>query len=321
MKKNNKNTIITVITASLLLLATGCSQAAETVDIIVSDTTSDSSVTTINTEAETSAATAARATAAQTITAAQTTTAVTAVPVTEAQSVTVQTEAAPAPVTNPTTAAPVAVTPKTTTTTTTPKPEEPVQEDRSYLNLTPSEVQGILDECQKYAESLGYRKVTYNEYLTEMDELTQKAIDLYKNTGISQDEAYEKVGWYEWEKSMCITDVPADEFWSGGWHIIMYAGDFTKKYENVFLYNGYDSCSTKEESIRLIIDYLKRDIDEEHGNGRSVCVAGTKLKTFDAIIKDCDWGIMNGEDVREQYATGNFIYDINTSYAFAVSRW
>lgn len=118
MKKNNKNTIITVITASLLLLATGCSQAAETVDIIVTDTTSDSSVTTVNTEAETSAATAARTTAAQTTTAVQTTTTVTTVPDTEAQPVTVQTEAAPAPViTTTTTAAPVITTTTTTVTT------------------------------------------------------------------------------------------------------------------------------------------------------------------------------------------------------------
>lgn len=325
MKKNNKNTIISAITASLLLITTGCSQAAETSGIIITDATSDSSVTAISTEsteAETSAETAARTTAEQTTTAAHTTTAVvTTVPATEAQHITVQTEAAPAPViTTTTTAAPVVIPPKTTTTTTMPKPEEPVQEDRSYLNLTPSEVQGILDECQRYAESLGYRKVTYDEYLNEMDELTKKAIDLYKNTDISQDEAYEKVGWYEWEKSLCITDVPTDEFWSGNWHYIMYAGNFTKKYDNVYQFDGYDThCSTKEESIQWVTDYLKYWIDVDHSEGYSVSITGTKLRDFDNYGKEKgDWGIVSYETIRQEYYTGDFVYDLDTSYAFSV---
>lgn len=316
MKKNNRNIIISVITATLLLISTGCSQSAEVVNVIPDSTF----VTTINTEAEASAATTVQTTAAQSTTAAQTTTAVTAIPVTEAQPVTVQTEAAPAPVIGATTkAAPIVTTTKTTTTTTTPKPKEPVQEDRSYLNLTPAEVQGILDECQKYAVSLGYIVKNRAEFEAECDELNKKCRQLRKE-GISEEEI-DKI-WDEFEGVLrFFTDVSVEEFWCGGWHNIMYAGDFKKKYENVYMYNGYDSCSTKEDSIKHIINYLKMEINEEYKNERSLSVVGTKLKTFDEIIKDCDWGIMNGEDVRKQYATGDFIFDIYTSYAFSVSRW
>lgn len=321
MKKNNKNTIITVITASLLLLATGCSQAAETVDIIVTDPTYESSVTTINTEAETSVETTVQTTAAHTTTAAQTTAAVTTVPVTEAQPVTVQTEAAPVPVSTTTTKAAPAAT-KTTTTTTTSKPEEPAHEDRSYLNLTPSEVQYILDECAKYAQSLGYTVMTYTEYNKAIEELDKAFYEL-KGTN----EGYQKYldMCHEFDSLLkCITDVPTEEFWSGNWHYIMYAGNFTKKYENSFELWGYDThCSTKEESIQHIIGYLKYWIDDERSDnyqtgGRSISITGTKLRTFDNYAKEKgSWGLVSYETIRQEY-TANNVYDLDTSYAFSV---
>ncbi len=216
----------------------------------------------------------------------------------------------------------------TVTTTTTAKPvvtttstqSKPAEQDRSYLNLSNSDVQYILNECQKYAKSLGYRVVTYNEYLAEEEVLIQKAQDLYKNTGIDQDEAYEKVGWYEWKGSLYITDCNEKDFWDGNWHYIMYAGDFKKKYENNFQFYGYDEhCDTKEQSIEWVIKYLKSWIKFEHDEGRSCSTAGTKLKTFDNIAKEKgDWGVVSYDDMRNEYATGNFTYDINTSYAFSV---
>ncbi len=133
MKKNNRTIITTIITASLLLISTECSQPAEVVKTpdIITDSTA---VTTINTEAEkpkttTAATTAAQTTAhttTQTTTAAETTV-ITTAPVTEAPPVTKQTEA-PAPVITTTTtkkAAPVVTTTTTTAapvvTTTTPE--------------------------------------------------------------------------------------------------------------------------------------------------------------------------------------------------------
>lgn len=314
MKKNNRNTTISVITASLLLLTTGCSQAAETVDIIATDPTFESSVTTINTEAETTAQTTA-----QIITAAQTTV-ITTIPVTEAPPVTVQTEAAPVPVITTTTKTAPAPT-KTTTTTT--KPEEPAQGDRSYLNLTPSEVQYILDECQKYAKSIGYKVMSYDEYLVAEEEYMRKQIEIQDNGGSDEELAAIRKAWKTELK--CITDIPTEEFWSGNWHYIMYAGNFTKNEQGVYELWGYDThCSTKEESIQHIIGYLKYWIDDEHSDnyqtgGRSISITGTKLRTFDNYGRENDgvWGMVSYKDIHREYASFN-VYDLDTSYAFSV---
>lgn len=214
----------------------------------------------------------------------------------------------------------------TVTTTTTAKPvvtttstqSKPSEQDRSYLNLSNSDVQYILNECQKYAKSLGYRVMSYSEYQKKIDDLDKAFYEL-KDT----DEGYQKY------VDMCrefdsmqkyITNCDDKDFWDGNWHYIMYAGDFKKKYENNFQFYGYDEhCDTKEQSIEWVIKYLKSWIKFEHDEGRSCSTAGTKLKTFDNIAKEKgDWGVVSYDDMRNEYATGNFTYDINTSYAFSV---
>lgn len=214
----------------------------------------------------------------------------------------------------------------TVTTTTTVKPvvtttstqSKPAEQDRSYLNLSNSDVQYILNECQKYAKSLGYRVVTYKEYLAEEEALIQKAQDLYKNTGIDQDEAYEKVGWYEWKGSLYITDCNEKDFWDGNWHNIMYAGNFTGG-EYSHSISGYDThCDTKAQSIDWVIGYLKSYIKDEHNMGRSCSTGATKLNTFDRIAKDKgNWGAVTYDLIRSEYSS-YIVFDMNTSYAFSV---
>lgn len=328
MKKNNKNTILTVITASLLLLATGCSQFVEVANIEPDITTDSIAVTTINTEAETPKETTA-VTAAQTtaqITTAAATTVITTAPVTETQPVTKQTEVQEAPVITTTTTTKAAPVVTTTTTTTTPAPKQEEPEDRSYLNLSPSEVQGILDECTKYAKSLGYTVMTYSEYQKKIDELDKAFYEL-KDT----DEGYQKyVEMCQEFDSMlkCITDVPVEEFWNGNWHYIMYAGNFKKKYVNNFEMSGYDThCSSKEESIEWVTDYLKYWIEDERSDhyqtgGRSISIAGTKLRIFDDYGRENDgvWGMVSYETIHQEYSSSN-IYDLDTSYAFSVKSF
>lgn len=206
------------------------------------------------------------------------------------------------------------VKPVVTTTSTQSKPSQ----DRSYLNLSNSDVQYILNECQKYAISLGYRVQSRADYEAECDELNKKCRQLRKE-GVSEAEI-DKI-WDEFEATLrYFTNVNDNDFWSSCWHYIMYAGDFKKKYENNFQFYGYDEhCDTKEQSIEWVIKYLKSWIKFEHDEGRSCSTAGTKLKTFDNIAKEKgDWGVVSYDDMRNEYATGNFTYDINTSYAFSV---
>lgn len=318
MKKNNRNTILTVITASLLLLATGCSQSAETVNVAPDITTTDSTtVTTINTEAETPKETTAVTTAQTTaqITTAAATTVITTAHVTEAQSVTAQKEVQEAPVitTTTTTAAPVV----TTTTTTTPAPKKEEPEDRSYLNLSPSEVQSILDECANYAKSLGYRILTYEQYSNELEEMYQRAYELQHTEEYDRGElgdVYEIIGWYEWIKSMYITDYGDEEFWSTGWHNIAFAGDYDLVKGGDM--DGYWLCKTKQESIDWLLGYLKFYIKLDYDEGRSSGAIATPLKTFDKLAKEgkCIFPY----DVVNSYYADYMVYDINTSYAFCV---
>ncbi len=312
MKKNNKNTILTLITASLLLLATGCSQSAETVNVTPDITTDSTTVTTINTEAETPKETTT-VTAAQTtaqITTAAATTVITTAPVTEAQPVTKQTEVQEAPVITTTTTAKAAPVVITTTTTPSPKQEEP--EDRSYLNLSPSEVQGILDECQRYAGILGFKIQSYSDFENECDELNKKCRQLRKE-GVSEEEI-DKI-WDEFEAILRYFPNYSDEqFWSTGWHNIAFAGNY--KLVKGGDMDGYWLCKTKQESIDWLLGYLKFYIKLDYDEGRSSGAIATPLKTFDQMAKEgkCIFPY----DVLNSYYADYMVYDINTSYAFCV---
>lgn len=209
----------------------------------------------------------------------------------------------------------------TVTTTTTVKPvvtttsiQSKPSEDRSYLNLSNSDVQYILNECQKYAKSLGYRVVTYNEYERELSAVQEKTNQLSKEGA-------------PWEKIQAVLDeFNADlkyiincndqNFWNSDWHNIMYAGNFTS--DGSHDGNGYDlHCSTKQESIDWIIIYLKKWIKHEAGNGRSCSTIGSKLKTFDEINKAKDGWHLTYEDFQWEYSSYHK-FDMNTSYAFSV---
>lgn len=210
----------------------------------------------------------------------------------------------------------------TVTTTTTAKPvvtttstqSKPAEQDRSYLNLSNSDVQYILNECQKYAKSLGYRVMSYSEYQKKIDDLDKAFYEL-KDT----DEGYQKY------VDMCrefdsmqkyITNCDDKDFWDGNWHNIMYAGNFTS--DGSHDGNGYDlHCSTKQESIDWIIIYLKKWIKHEAGNGRSCSTIGSKLKTFDEINKAKDGWHLTYEDFQWEYSSYHK-FDMNTSYAFSV---
>ena len=305
MKHSNKK-ILTFVTVSLLLLTTGCSQSPEVVNI----TTDSTTVTTINTEAETPKETTTVTTSQTTvpITTAAATTIITTVPATETQPITQHTEIQEAPViTTTTTKAP----PVVTTTTTTPAPKQEESEDRSYLNLSPTEVQSILDECERYAKSIGFRIMTYSEFVKAEKEYEEKQFDNSKS-----EEEIEKIR-NEWNSDLkYISDYDCEEFWSTGWHNIAFAGNFelVKGGDT----GGYWLCKTKQESIDWLLGYLKfyikMDYDEERFSG----AIATPLKTFDQMAKDgkCIFSY----DVLHSYYASYMVYDINTSYAFCV-KW
>lgn len=217
-------------------------------------------------------------------------------------------------VTTTTTAAPVPNNPVVTTTTETQS--KPTERDRSYLNLSDSDVQYILNECEKYAVSLGYQIKDISEYEAECDELNKKCRQLRKD-GVSEAEI-DKI-WDEFEGTLrYFTNCDEKDFWSGNWHYIMYAGDFASG-EYTHSVNGYDThCDTKEQSIEWVIRHLKSWIEYEHNEGRSCSTAGTRLKTFDNIAKEQgDWGMVSYDDIHSEYST-YIVFDMDTSYAFAV---
>lgn len=315
MKKNNRTIITTIITASLLLISTGCSQSAEVVNITPDITTDSTAVTTINAEAEkpktTTAVTTAAQTTAHTTTAAETT-AITTVPVTEAPPATKQTEA-PAPVkTTATTKTAPVVTTTTTTAAPTPKPEEKTDEDRSYLNLTPSEVQGILDECTKYAKSLGFKVMSYAEYEKALEEMQNKTAQLSAD-GAPWEEIQAVLDDFNAELKY-IKNYDCEQFWSTGWHNIAFAGDYDLVKGGDM--DGYWLCKTKQESIDWLKGYLKFYIKLDYDEGRSSGAIATPLKTFDQMAKEdkCIFPY----DVLHSYYADYMVYDINTSYAFCV---
>lgn len=199
---------------------------------------------------------------------------------------------------------------------TTATQSKPTEQDRSYLNLSDSDVKYILNECEKYAKSLGFTVMSKAEYQKKVDELDRAFYEL-KDT----DEGYQKY------VSMCqefealqkyITNCDEKDFWHGDWHYIMYAGDFTGG-EYTHSVNGYDThCDTKEQSIEWVIRFLKSWIEYEHNEGRSCSTAGTRLKTFDNIAKEKgDWGVVSYDDIHSEYST-YIVFDMDTSYAFAV---
>ncbi len=306
MKHSNKK-ILTFITASLLLLSTGCSQSAEAENIITDSTT----VTTISAETE-APKEATSVTTVQTtapITTAAATTVITTVPVTETQPVTQQAETEEAPIitTTTTNAPPVVV----TTTTTTPVPQKEEPEDRSYLNLSPAEVQSILDECERYAKSIGFRVMTYSEFVKAEKEYEEKQFDNSKT-----EEEIEKIR-NEWNSDLkYISDYDCEEFWSTGWHNIAFAGNFdlVKGGDT----GGYWLCKTKQESIDWLLGYLKFYIKMDYNEERFSGAIATPLKTFDQMAKDgkCIFSY----DVLHSYYASYMVYDINTSYAFCV-KW
>ena len=309
MKKNNSNIITSLITASLLLLATGCSQSAEAVNVTPDITTDSTTVTTINTEAETPKETTV--TTYQTtvpITTAAATTIITTVPATETQPITQHTEIQEAPViTTTATKAP----PVVTTTTTTPAPKQEESEDRSYLNLSPAEVQSILDECERYAKSIGFRIMTYSEFVKAEKEYEEKQFDNSKS-----EEELEKIR-NEWNTDLkYISDYDCEEFWSTGWHNIAFAGNFELVKGGDM--DGYWLCKTKQESIDWLLGYLKFYIKMDYDEDRFSGAIATPLKTFDQMAKEgkCIFSY----DVLHSYYASYMVYDINTSYAFCV-KW
>lgn len=206
----------------------------------------------------------------------------------------------------------VAVTTTTTVksvVTTTSTQSKPAEQDRSYLNLSNSDVQYILNECQKYAKSLGYKVMTYSEYQKKIDDLDKAFYEL-KDT----DEGYQKYVNMcdEFESTLkYITNYNEKDFWSTGWHNIAFAGNF----EPIGGYDfaGYHLCKTKQESIEWLIGYLKYYIDSDYKEGRNSGSIATKLSTFEQLAKS--GSCIFSYDVLQTYYEG---YDINTSYAFAV---
>ncbi len=199
---------------------------------------------------------------------------------------------------------------------TTATQSKPTEQDRSYLNLSDSDVKYILNECEKYAKSLGFTVMTYNEYLVAEEEYSKKQMEIQDNGGsVEELEAIRKA----WKTDLkYITNCDEKDFWHGDWHYIMYAGDFTGG-EYTHSVNGYDThCDTKEQSIEWVIRFLKSWIEYEHNEGRSCSTAGTRLKTFDNIAKEKgDWGVVSYDDIHSEYST-YIVFDMDTSYAFAV---
>lgn len=308
MKRKTKLTL-TAIALTVALAVTACSKTNE----ILYEPEPTTTTTKAEEPEETTTAETTTADTTTTTTAVEEITTTPAVTTTEATKV-VETEPTPQQ-TESTVSSSTAVTTTTTTSVTTTTTAQAEPTDKSYLNLSASDVQYILDECARYAASLGYNVMTYEAYETKKTELLQKAKELY-NSGISMDEAYEQVGWYDLKEKAYVTEYPEREFWEGNWNFVMYAGNFQDSPTQQPL--GYDShCSTKQESIEWILEYLKYQIRDFQNLKQGCSAIGTKLKTFDALAQEYNWAMAPYQSIRQEYA-GYDIFDSNTSYAFSV---